>query len=82
MARRENSENFQGYLSLHKKTRTKQFKFRQSVRTKFGINSIVRQCVQKCNKLPQLLRLSINENVFKKKLYDFLLSQHEKNFLE
>ena len=42
------------------------------------MNSIVRQCVQKWNKLPQWQGLANNENVFRKTLNDFLLSQHEK----
>ena len=42
------------------------------------MNSIVRQCVQKWNKLLQWLRLANDENFFKKTLNDFLLSQHEK----
>ena len=54
------------------------FKIRQNVKTNFGMNSIVDQCVQKWNTLPQWLRLAKNENVFKKTLNDFLLSQHEK----
>ena len=76
----ENSENFHGYLSLHQitPTRTKQFKIRQNAKTSFGMNSIVRQCVQKWNRLPHWLRLAKNENVFKKMLNDFLLSKHEK----
>ena len=77
IARPENSENFQGYLSLHQNARTKQFKIRQNAKTSFGMNSIVRQCVQKWNKL-HWLRLAKNENVFKKTLNDFFLSQHEK----
>ena len=52
IARPENSEHFHGYLNLHQNTRTKQFKIRQNVKTSFGMNSIVRQCVQKWNKLP------------------------------
>ena len=47
IARPENSENFHGYLSLHQNTRTKQFKIRQNDKTSFGMNSIIRQCVQK-----------------------------------
>ena len=43
------------------------------------MNSIVRQCVQKWNRLPQWFWLAKNENVFKKTLNDFLLSQPEKN---
>ena len=78
IARPENSENFHGYLSLHQNTRTKQFKIRQNAKTSFGMNSIIRQCVQKWNKLPHWLRMAKNENVFKKTLNDFLLSQHEK----
>ena len=78
IGRPENSENFHGYLSLHQNTRTKQFKIRQKAKTSFGINSIVRQCVQKWNKLPHWLRLAKNENIFKRTLNDFLLSQHEK----
>ena len=42
------------------------------------MNSIVRQCVQEWNDLPQWLRVAENGNVFKKTLNDFLLSQHEK----
>ena len=79
IARPEISENFYGYLSLHQNTRTRQFKIRQNAKTSFGMNSIVRQCVQKWNKLPQWLRLAKNENLFKKTLNSFLLSQHEKN---
>ena len=77
IARPENSENFHGYLSPQN-TPTKQFKIRQNAKTSFGINSIVRQCVQKWNKLPHWLRLAKNENVFKKTLNDFLFLQHEK----
>ena len=77
IVRPENSENFLRYLSLHQNTQTKQFKIRQNAKTSFGMNSIVRQCVQKWNKLPRWLRLAKNENVFKKTLNDFLLS-HEK----
>ena len=58
IARPENPENFHGYLSLHQNTRTKQFKVRQNAETSFGMNSIVRQCVQKWNKLPHWLRLA------------------------
>ena len=79
IARPENSENFYGYLSLHQNTR-KQFKIRQIVKTNFGMNSIIRQCVPKWNKLTQWLLLAKNENVFKKMLNDFLLS-HEKILL-
>ena len=78
IARPENSESFHGYLSLHQNTRTKQFKIRQNAKTSFGMNSIVRQCVQKWNKLPHWLLLAKHENVFKKTLNDFLVSQHEK----
>ena len=78
IARPENSENFHGYLSLHQNTRTKQFKIRQNAKTGFEMNSIVRQFVQKWNKLPHRLRLAKNKNVFKKTLNDFLLLQHEK----
>ena len=74
----ENSENFLGYLSLRQNTCTKQLKIRQHAKTSFGMNSIVRQCVQKWNKLRQWLRLAKSENVFMKTLNDFLLSQHEK----
>ena len=74
----KNCESFHGYLSLHQNTRTKQLKIRQNAKTSYGMNSIVRQCVQKWNKLPQWLRLAKNGNVFKKALNDFLLSQHEK----
>ena len=76
--RPENSENFHRYLSLYQNTRTKQSKIRQNAKTSFGMNSIVRQCVQKWNKLPHWLWLAKNENVFKKTLNDFLLSKHEK----
>ena len=74
IARPENSKNFHGYLSLHQNTLTKPFKIRQNAKTSFGMNSIVRQCVQKWIKLPQWLRLAKNESVFKKTLNDFLLS--------
>ena len=47
----ENSESFHGYLSPNQNTRTK-IKIRQNVKTNYGMNSIVRQCVQKWNKLP------------------------------
>ena len=57
-ARPENSKNFHGYLSLRQDTRTKQFKIRQNAKTSFGMNSIVRQCVQKWNKLPHWIRLA------------------------
>ena len=46
-ARPEISKNFYGCLNLHQNTRTKQFKIRQNAKTSFGMNSIVRQCVQK-----------------------------------
>ena len=82
IARPKNSENFHGYLSLHQNTRTKQFKVRQNAETSFGMTSIVRQCVQKWNKLPHWLRLAKNGKVFKKTLNDFLLSQHWKNSFE
>ena len=78
IARAENSKNFQGYLSLLQNTRSKQFKIRQNAKTSFGLNSIVRQCVQNWNKLPHWLWLAKNENVFGKTLNDFLPSQHEK----
>ena len=78
VARAENSENFHGYLSLHQNTRTKQFNIRQNAKTSFGMNSIVRQWVQKWNELTHWLRLAKNENIFKKTLNDFLISQHEK----
>ena len=78
IARPENSEKIHGYLSLHQNTQIKQFKIRQNAETSFRMNSIVRQCVQKWNKLPHWLRLARNGNVFKKMLNDFLLSQHEK----
>ena len=56
IARPENSENFHGYLSLPQTLNsTKQFKIRQNVKTNFGINSIVRQCVKKWKKLSQWL---------------------------
>ena len=80
IAKPENSENFHGYLSLHQNTRTNHFKIRQNVIINFGMNSIVRQCIQKWNKLPQWLRLAKNENVFKKTPNDFLLTQNEKSF--
>ena len=47
IARPENADNFYGYLNLHQNTQTKQFKIRQNTKTSFGMNSIVRQCVQK-----------------------------------
>ena len=47
IARPENSEKFNGYLSLYQNTRTKQFKIGQNAKTSFGMNSIVRQYVQK-----------------------------------
>ena len=78
IARPENSANFHGYLSLYQNTRTKQNKIRQNAKTSFGMNSIVRQCVRKWNKLPQWFRLAKNGNFSKKTLNDFLLSQHEK----
>ena len=56
----------------------KQFKIRQNAKTNFGLSSIVCQCVQKWNKIPQWLRLAKNENVLKKTLNDFLRSQHGK----
>ena len=56
----------------------KQFKIRQNAKTNFGLSSIVCQCVQKWNKIPQWLRLAKNENVLKKTLNDFLPSQHGK----
>ena len=58
IAKPENTENFHGYLRLHQNTRTKQFKVRQNVKTNFGLSSIVRQCVQKWNKLTQWLRVA------------------------
>ena len=60
------SEHFHGYLSLHPNTRTKQFKIRRNTKTNFGMNSIVLQCEQKWNRLPQWLRLAKNENIFMK----------------
>ena len=66
IARPENSEYFHGYLSLHQNTRTKQFKIRQNAQNKIEMNLIVRQCVQKWNKLPHWLRLAKNGSVFKK----------------
>ena len=78
IARPENSENFHGYLSLLQNTRTKQFNIRQNAKTRVVLNSIVRQCVQKWNKLPQWLPLAKNVNVLTKTVIDFLLSQHEK----
>ena len=80
IVRPENSENFRGYLSLHQNTR-KQFKIRQNDKTSFGRNSNVRQGVQNWKKLPHALRLAKNENVFKKTLNDFLLSQYAKILL-
>ena len=56
----------------------RRFKIRQNAKTSFGMNSIVRQCVQKWIELPQWLWLAKNENVFKKTLNDFLLSKHKK----
>ena len=38
IARPDISEKFQGYLSLHQNTRTKQFKTRQKATTSFGMN--------------------------------------------
>ena len=35
IARPESSENFHEYLSLHRNTRTKQFKIRQNAKTSF-----------------------------------------------
>ena len=66
-ARPETSEKFHGYLSLHQNTQTKQFKNRQNAKTSFGVNSIVRQCVQKWNKLPQWLRLEKMETFLRKR---------------
>ena len=42
------------------------------------MNSIVRQCVRKWNELPQWLRFANTENVYKKTLGYFLLSQYKK----
>ena len=78
IARPKNSENFHGYLSLHQYTQTKQTKVRQNAKTSLGMISIVRQCVQKWNKLSHWLRLAKSDNVFKKTLNDFWLSQHKK----
>ena len=78
IARPQNSENFHCYLSLYQNIRTKQIKVRQNAETSFGMNSIVRQCVQKWNKLTHWLQLAKIGNVFKKTLNDFLLSLHEK----
>ena len=47
IARPEKSENFHGCLSLLQNTGTKHFKIRQNAKTSLGMNSIVRQCVQK-----------------------------------
>ena len=66
IARPEKSENFHVYLSFHQNPRTKLFIIRQNAKTSFGMDSIVRQCVQKWNKLPQWFRLAKIENVFKK----------------
>ena len=78
IAKPKNSENFHGYLSLHQYTRTKQIIIRQKAKTSLVMISIVRQCVQKWNKLSQWLRLAKSGNVLKKTLNDFWLSQHEK----
>ena len=67
ITRKENSENLYGYLSLQQNTRIKRFKIRQNVKTNFGMNSIVRQCVQKWNHLPQWLRLSIMKKFLRKR---------------
>ena len=67
IARPENFENFHGYVSLHRNTRTKQFKITQNAKTSFGMNSIVRQCVQKWNKLPHCLRLAKMETFLRKR---------------
>ena len=80
IARSENSGNFHGYLSLHQNTRTKQFKIRQNAKTSFGMNSIVRQCVQKWNKLPHWLRLAKNET-FLRKRWMISCSHNMKKFL-
>ena len=42
----EKSENYHGHLSLLQNTRTKQFKIRHNVKTNFGVQSIVFQCVK------------------------------------
>ena len=78
ISRPEDSANFLGFLSLHQNTLTKRFKNTQNAKTSWRVSSIFRQCVQKWNKLPQWLRLAKNENVFKKTLNNFLLSQHLK----
>ena len=46
------------------------------------MNLIVRQRVQKWNKLPKWLRLAENENIFMKTLNVFLLSENKKIFFE
>ena len=53
ISRPEKYKSFYGYLSLHQNTRTKLFKIIQNVKTRFGVNLIVRQCAQKENELPQ-----------------------------
>ena len=78
IARPEDSANFLGFLSLHQNTWIKRFKITQNAKTSWRVSSIFRQCVQKWNKLPQWLRLAKNENVFKKTLNNFLLSQQFK----
>ena len=78
IARPENSENFHGYLILLQNTRTKQSNIRQNAKTRVVLNSIVRQCVQKWNKLPQWLPLAKKINVLTKTVIEFLLSQYEK----
>ena len=80
IARPENSENFHGCLSLHRNTRTKQFKIRQNAKTSFGMNSIVRQCVQKWIKLPHWLRLAKMET-FLRKRWLISCSHNMKKFL-
>ena len=66
IARAENFKNFHGYLSLHQNTQTKQFKIRENVKTIFGMKSIVRQCIEKWNKLPQLFRVEIMKTFLQK----------------
>ena len=61
----ENFENYHGYLSLHQSTRAKHFKIGQNVKTSFGMNSIVRQCVQKRNTLLQYLWLARKGEIIK-----------------
>ena len=67
IARPENSDNFHGYLNFHQNTQTKQLKIRQNAKTIFGLNSIVRHCVRKWNKLQQWLSLAKMEKFLRKR---------------